>query len=65
MEDDNALAGQLGEKIAKADALFGIEARGGLINDEELRIVQERLRDADTLTHAAGISAERALRDVG
>jgi hypothetical protein len=39
-EDDDALAGKLREKIAKADAFFGIESRGGLIDDEELRIVE-------------------------
>jgi hypothetical protein len=64
-ENDDALAGKFGKKIAKTDALFGIEAGGGFIDDEELGIVEERLRDADALAHAAGIAAERALGGVG
>ena len=64
-ENDNALTGKFREKIAKAHAFFGIEAGGGLVNDEQLRIVEERLGDADALAHAAGISAERALGGVG
>ena len=63
-ENNDAFAGKFREKIAEADALFGIETGGGLVDDEELRIVEERLRDADALAHAAGIAAERALGDV-
>jgi hypothetical protein len=64
-EDDDALAGQIREQVAEADALFGIEPGRGLVDDQELRIVEERLRDADALAHAAGKSAERALARIG
>lgn len=64
-ENDDALAGKFGEKISEANALLGIKAGGGFIDDEELRIVEERLRDADALAHASGVAAERALGGVG
>jgi hypothetical protein len=52
-EDDDALAGKLGEEIAEAHALLGIEAGGGFVHDEELRVIEQSLRDADALAHAA------------
>src|SRR5208337_3728407 len=48
-EDDDALARKLGEEIAEADALLGIEASSGFIHDEELRVIEKSLRDADAL----------------
>src|SRR4029077_18702676 len=44
--------------------LFGVEAGGGLIHNEELGIVEQRLGDADALAHAAGKAAERAASGV-
>ena len=43
----------------EADALFGIESGGGLVDDDEARIAEESLRNAEALLHAAGVSAER------
>jgi len=60
-EDDDALAGKLGEEIAEAHALFGIETRGGLIHDEELGVVEKRLCDADALAHAAREPSKRTM----
>src|SRR5262249_36497390 len=39
-EQDGAVAGQLGEQVAEADALFRIEPGGGLVHDQELGIVE-------------------------
>ena len=64
-KDDDAFAGKFGEEIAKTDAFFRIEARSGFIHDEELRIVEECLGDADALTHAPRIAAERAIAGIG
>ena len=64
-EHNDALTGEVGEEIAKADAFFRIEPCGGLVDDEKLRIVEERLRYADALLHAAGVAAKRSLAGVG
>ena len=60
-EDDDPLAGQLGQQIAKAHPLLRIEPRRRLVHDEQLRIVQQRLGDADPLLHPAGIAPQRTL----
>lgn len=39
-------------------AFGGIEASGRLIDDDQFRISQQRLRDTEALLHAAGKSAE-------
>ena len=59
-ENDGAIAAQGGEKIQEAIALGGIEAGGGLVDDNEPGIAEQRLGDAEALLHAAGKSA-RAL----
>ena len=51
-ENDDTLAGKLGEEIAEADALFRVEAGSGLVDDEELWVVEKSLRDSDALAHA-------------
>src|SRR5678816_3614860 len=54
-QQHSALLGELGEQPVEAVALFGIETRGGLIDNDEPRIARDRLRDAESLTHAPGI----------
>ena len=49
--------------MAEADALLGIESRGGLVHDDEVGMVDERLGDAEPLFHAAGEAADGAIRD--
>ena len=54
-EDHRPVArGEADQQIAEADALFGVEARGGLVDDEDLGIVDQRLRDPHPPFHAAG-----------
>ena len=48
----------LGEQVAEAHALLGVEADGRLVDDHELRIAEQRLGDADALPHAARVAAE-------
>ena len=64
-ENHDALTGELGEQIAKADALFGVESSCGLIDDEQLWVVEQRLGDADSLLHAAGEAAQGATAYIG
>ena len=60
-KNHDALAGKIREQIAKAHALFGIEPGRRFIDDQQLRIVEQRLRDSDALLHSAGEAAERPL----
>jgi hypothetical protein len=63
-EHYNPLAGEVGEQVAKADALLGVEAGGGFVHDEQLRVVEQRLGDADPLLHPAREAAQRTLPDL-
>ena len=45
-------------RFEKAVALVGIEAGGRLVDDDQLRPAGERDRDAESLLHAAGESAD-------
>ena len=45
----------------KTNSFFGIQAGGRFINDNELRLTDQRLRNSQTLPHAARKSAESLL----
>src|SRR5206468_2706676 len=62
-EDDDASLRDLAEEIAKAHALLRVEADRRLVHNDELRVPEQRLRDADALTHAAGVAAEAPVGD--
>ena len=64
-EDHDALAGELREQVAETDALFGVESGRGLIDDEKLWIVEQRLSDADSLLHSSGKASQRATAHIG
>ena len=63
-EDDDDVLADLGQQVQEAVALFRIEAGGRLVDDDEPRIAEQRLRDAEALAHAAGERAELALAHV-
>src|SRR5439155_13866007 len=50
-EDRAALAFQRLDYIADFGHASRVQARRGLVEDEELRLVEERLRDGDALLH--------------
>ena len=52
-EQDHAVGGQVDQQVAEADALLGVETGGGFIDDEQLRVVDQRLGDADAALHPA------------
>jgi hypothetical protein len=58
VEDDGDVGADGAEEIEEAIALCGIEAGGGLVDDDELGIGEQGLRDAEALLHAAGVGAE-------
>ncbi len=53
---------ELGEQVAEAHALLGVEPHGGLVDDEQLGVAEQRLGDADALAHAAREAAEAPVR---
>ena len=54
----------LASRLWKRLRSSGIEAGGRLVDDDQLRIAEQRLRDAEALAHAAGERAELALAHV-
>src|SRR5205823_6568850 len=52
--EELAHAGQLGEEAAHLDAGAGVQAAGGLVEQEDLGVVDEHAGDAQALLHAAG-----------
>jgi len=52
-EDDGDVSADRGEQIEESVALGGVEAGGRLIDDDQSRIGEQRLRDAEALLHAA------------
>jgi len=58
-EDDDPLTGQVREQVAEAHPLLGVQPHGRLVHDQQLRIVEQRLGNAHSLAHPAGITAQR------
>ena len=63
-EDHDGVLADLAEQVQKAHALGGIEAGGRLVDDDQLRVAEQRDRDAEALAHAAGVAAELLLPHV-
>ena len=51
----------LGQQIEEAVALLRVEARGRLVDDDQRRVPDQGLGDAEALAHAAGEAGERLL----
>ena len=63
-ENDDDVIADLREEIQKTVSLVRVEPRGWLVDDEESRTSRERDRDAESLLHAAGESADGFLARV-
>src|SRR5579883_3167712 len=50
-EDHHPIAAQIRQQIAEADALLRVKPGGRLIHNQELRVVEQRLRDAHPSLH--------------
>ena len=64
-EDHDPIPRQLRQQAPEANSLFRIETRRRLIDDQELRIVQKRLGDTDTLLHATRQRDQRSPAGIG
>ena len=60
-KDHDAFARQVGEQVAEADTLLGVETDCRFVHDKQLRIVEQSLRDPHALFHAARIASQRTL----
>ena len=49
-EQNKPVLSHVGKKVAELDALLRIQPHGGLVEDQKLRISQQRLGDANPLT---------------
>jgi hypothetical protein len=57
-QDHDHVGGDVGEQVVEADALSGSRPGGRLVDDDELRVAEQRLGDAEALPHAAREAAE-------
>ncbi len=60
-DDDGLLLGHLGDELAHLVLLVGIEPVGGLVHDQHLGVVEDRLGDADAALVALGQGLDRLL----
>ena len=51
-QDDRVIAGELLDQLARFDDLLRVEAGGRLVEDEDVRVVNQRLGEADALAVA-------------
>ena len=63
-EDDGVVAGEGLEQLADFDDLLGVEAAGGLVEDQDIGVVDDGLGDADALAVAFGQLADQLVADV-
>ena len=63
-EDDGMFAGQLAQQLANLDNLFGIEPGCGLVEDQDVRVVDDRLRQSDALPVAFGELSNQLVPDI-
>src|SRR5213594_3301262 len=63
-EDDRAFHAQATDQLADLHHLLRVKADGGLVKDEHLRFVYQRLGDADALAIPLGQVANNAVSDL-
>lgn len=63
-QEHRPVSGEVGEEVPEADAFLGVEPGGRFVHDQEPRVVQQRLGDANPTPHPAGETLELALRHI-
>jgi hypothetical protein len=65
-EDDGlAAAPEFEDEVLDLPGADGVQARGGLVEDEEFGVVDQGLGDADAPLHALGVLADGPVLGVG
>jgi hypothetical protein len=60
-EQDGAVAREVGEQSVEAIPFFGVEARRGLVHDDQIGVTRDGLRDSESLSHASRVRADPAI----
>jgi hypothetical protein len=63
-ENNGVIAGEALDEVASLVNLLGVEARGGLVENENVRIMDDGLRQADSLAIALGELTEQLVLHV-
>jgi hypothetical protein len=63
-EDDGVVAGEAADQLAGFDDLLGVETGSGLVENQDLGVVDNRLRQADALAVAFGELADQLSADI-
>ncbi len=63
-EDDGVIAREAGDQLARLDNLFGIETGSRLIEDQNIGVVEDGLRQSDALAIAFRELADQLCLDV-
>jgi hypothetical protein len=63
-QDHDAALADLGQQVVEAVALLGVQPGSGFVDDDQLRVPDQCLGDAEALAHAAGESRDRTLAHV-
>jgi hypothetical protein len=63
-KDDDSVTRQTGEQVSESDPLLGIQASSWFINNEQARVVEQSLSNANALLHSARIAAQEMLADL-
>jgi len=63
-QEDDTVAGGVRERAPNADAFLGVETDRRLVDDQQIRVVQQCLCDPGPLVHPAGERVEPAVADV-
>ena len=64
-EHDCPIRGQAADELAEPHPLLGVEPASRLVEQQQFRVGNDRLRDADTATHAARQSSDLLASDIG
>ena len=64
-EDRGALVLEAADLVPEGDPAHRVQARGGLVEEEHLGLVDERHREVQAAAHAAGVGADTAVLGLG
>src|SRR5215472_4281673 len=63
-KNDNALSRKIGEQVTEAHALFRVQTHRWLIDNEQLRIIEQRLSNAHPLLHPTRVAPKWTLAHI-
>ena len=64
-DGDAALGGEVAHELADLADAGRVEAVGGLVEDQDVRVAEQRLRDAEALAHAERVGRDLVVQPLG